>query len=45
MEIEFFCRPPDSAEWYRFWRDRRWQWYLNLGLTEGKLQLREHGRD
>jgi glycyl-tRNA synthetase len=45
MEIEFFCRPADSAEWYRYWRDRRWKWYLDLGLTEGKLQLREHGQD
>jgi glycyl-tRNA synthetase len=45
MEIEFFCRPADSAEWYRYWRDRRWKWYLDLGLTEGKLQLREHGKD
>ena len=42
MEIEFFCRPADSAEWYRYWRDRRWKWYLDLGLTAGKLQLREH---
>ena len=42
MEIEFFCRPDDSRDWYQFWRDRRWQWYLNLGLTEGHLQLREH---
>ena len=42
MEIEFFCRPDDSRTWYQFWRDRRWQWYLNLGLTERRLQLREH---
>jgi len=45
MEIEFFCKPAESAEWYRFWRDRRWKWYLGLGLTEGRLQLREHHRD
>ena len=45
MEIEFFCKPADSAEWYRYWRDRRWKWYLDLGLTEGKLQLREHAQD
>ena len=42
MEIEFFCKPSESAEWYRYWRDRRWRWYLSLGLTAGKLQLREH---
>ncbi len=45
MEIEFFCKPADSAAWYRYWRDRRWKWYLSLGLTEGKLQLREHDKD
>jgi glycyl-tRNA synthetase len=45
MEIEFFCKPADSAEWYRYWRDRRWKWYLDLGLTAGKLQLREHASD
>ena len=45
MEIEFFCKPADSAAWYRYWRDRRWQWYLDLGLTAGKLQLREHAAD
>ena len=45
MEIEFFCKPADSAAWYRFWRDRRWNWYLSLGLTAGKLQLREHHAD
>ena len=45
MEIEFFCKPSDSAAWYRYWRDRRWNWYLNLGLTAGKLQLREHDAD
>jgi glycyl-tRNA synthetase len=45
MEIEFFCKPSDSAAWYRYWRDRRWNWYLNLGLTPGRLQLREHDAD
>ncbi len=25
MEIEFFCHPNSSPEWYRYWRDRRYQ--------------------
>jgi glycyl-tRNA synthetase len=45
MEIEFFCHPADSQAWYRYWRDRRWRWYLELGLSEGRLQLREHEAD
>lgn len=42
MEIEFFCRPDESATWYKFWRDRRYQWYLDLGLAKERLRLREH---
>jgi glycyl-tRNA synthetase len=42
MEIEFFCHPDSSQQWYRFWRDRRMQWYQDLGLAGERLQLREH---
>jgi glycyl-tRNA synthetase len=45
MEIEFFCHPKSSPEWYKFWRDRRYQWYLNLGLSKEKLRLRDHSKD
>ncbi len=42
MEIEFFCHPETSRQWYEYWRDRRFQWYLDHGLASSKLQLREH---
>ncbi len=45
MEIEFFCRPESSAAWYRYWRDRRFQWYLDLGLAGDRLRLRDHDPD
>jgi glycyl-tRNA synthetase len=45
MEIEFFCQPKDSAAWYRYWRDRRYDWYLSLGLARERLRLREHDKD
>jgi glycyl-tRNA synthetase len=45
MEIEFFCHPSASREWYQFWRDRRYQWYLNLGLASDRLRLRDHDAD
>ena len=44
MEIEFFCRPDTSPEWYRYWRDRRYQWYLDLGLAGDRLRLRDHDK-
>jgi glycyl-tRNA synthetase len=45
MEIEFFCHPKSSPEWYRYWRDRRFRWYTELGLASAKLRLREHDRE
>jgi glycyl-tRNA synthetase len=42
MEIEFFCPPSQAAEWYKYWRDRRFQWYVNLGLRSERLRLRDH---
>ena len=45
MEIEFFCHPKSSPDWYRYWRDRRYRWYLELGLAGEQLRLRDHEQD
>jgi glycyl-tRNA synthetase len=45
MEIEFFCKPETSEEWYRKWRDERFAWYQELGLKGANLRLREHGKE
>ncbi|MDB4810212.1 glycine--tRNA ligase, partial [bacterium] len=42
MEIEFFCHPDQSSDWYKFWRDRRLAWYTKLGLSSESLIMREH---
>src|SRR3954464_7203522 len=43
MEMEFFVPPADAEEWYRYWLDARYGWYLRYGLRESKLRIREHG--
>jgi len=45
MEMEFFCHPSQSQQWYSYWRDRRMKWYTDLGLSSNRLQLREHASD
>jgi glycyl-tRNA synthetase len=45
MEIEFFCKPDSSQEWYRRWRDARFQWYKDLGIKSDNLRLREHEKE
>ncbi|MDO5552776.1 MAG: glycine--tRNA ligase [Planctomycetia bacterium] len=42
MEIEFFCHPETSQQWYQYWRDRRFRWYTEMGLAGERLRLREH---
>ncbi|MFN7559265.1 MAG: glycine--tRNA ligase, partial [bacterium] len=44
-ELEFFCHPDESFEWYKFWRDFRMQWWQSIGLAGENLILREHAKD
>lgn len=43
MEMEFFCHPDEARQWYEFWRDRRYRWYAELGITSDNLRMRDHG--
>src|SRR3954468_2994738 len=45
MEMEFFVPPAEAEEWYRYWLDARFGWYLRYGLRRSKLRIREHGRE
>ena len=45
MEIEFFIRPDQANEWYKYWRDARYNWWQSIGLAGANLQLREHERE
>ena len=45
MEMEFFCRPGESPEWYQYWQDQRFAWYLDHGMNEDNLRIRPHEDD
>jgi glycyl-tRNA synthetase len=45
MEMEFFVPPAEAEEWYQYWRNERFQWYLDLGMPAEKLRLRDHDAD
>jgi glycyl-tRNA synthetase len=42
MEMEFFCYPENSAEWYEYWKQERLNWYFSLGIRPQHLRLRAH---
>jgi glycyl-tRNA synthetase len=45
MEIEFFCREAEEAEWFDKWQNDIWKWYLEIGLREEKLRWFEHPKE
>ncbi|MDJ0960855.1 MAG: glycine--tRNA ligase [Acidimicrobiia bacterium] len=45
MEMEFFCRPEEAEEWFRYWIEERRNWYIDLGMKPENLQFREHEQD
>ena len=44
MEMQFFIPPEREEEdrWFAYWREQRWQWYLNLGMNPEHLQWHPH---
>ncbi len=42
MELQFFCREEEEEEWFDYWVNERFNWYLSLGIKKENLRLREH---
>jgi glycyl-tRNA synthetase len=45
MEMEYFVKPGTDEEYLQYWIDERFKWYLDLGMREENLRLREHTAD
>ncbi len=45
MELEYFVKPGSDEEWFRYWVEERHRWYIDLGIREENLRLRQHAKD
>jgi len=45
MEMQFFIHPSEDEKWFSFWKQKRWEYYLKLGIREEKLRFHQHGSD
>ncbi len=45
MEMEFFVPPEEAQQWYEYWLNERYQWYVDLGIPESMLMMRDHDED
>ena len=45
MEMEYFVEPGTDEQWHEYWLAERWNWYLDLGLSEANLRYYEHPKE
>ncbi len=45
MEMEWFCPPDESGQWYEFWKEERMKWWRSLGISSDGLRFRDHDKD
>ncbi|HEX5095123.1 MAG TPA: glycine--tRNA ligase [Acidimicrobiia bacterium] len=45
MEMEYFVPPEQGAQWFEYWVQQRFNWYVDLGIPEDKLRIRPHDPD
>ena len=45
MEMEYFCRPEAADQWFHYWTQERYEWYVELGISEDRLRVRSHEAD
>lgn len=44
MEMQYFCKPGTENEFYDYWKEQRWNWYIDLGMSPDKLRFKEHDK-
>ena len=42
MELEFFCKPGEDLQWYKYWVDECKNFVYKLGIDKEKIRIREH---
>lgn len=45
MELEWFCKPETSNDWFGYWAKKRLEFYAAIGITMERIRLRVHEKD
>jgi glycyl-tRNA synthetase len=45
MEMQYFVTPGEDEKFYASWKETRWQFYKDIGITESRLRFKPHGSD
>jgi len=41
MELQWFCHPKETSQWFNFWKKERLKWYEKLGMKKENLRAKE----
>ena len=44
MEMQFFVRPGTEMQWYEYWKEKRMNWHLSLGIPADKYKFHDHAK-
>ena len=42
MEMQYFVKPGTEMEWYNYWKEKRFNWHLSLGLGANRFRFHDH---
>ena len=42
MEMQFFVRPGEELKWFEFWKEKRLNWHLAIGLGSDNYRYHDH---
>ncbi len=45
MELEFFCKPGEDLEWFKYWREYAVNFLKELGMKPENIRLRDHDKE
>jgi glycyl-tRNA synthetase len=45
MEMEYFVEPGTDEQWFDYWLEQRWNWYVDLGINPQNLRYYEHPKE
>ncbi len=45
MEFEYFVKPGTDKEWFDYWVEERFNWYVKLGIKKENLGLNPHPKE
>jgi glycyl-tRNA synthetase len=42
MEMQFFIKPGTEKEWFEYWFEQRYQWFIEHGMSPSSLRAKPH---